>query len=196
MEQSNPEPGSESTRPGANDAVWSELLAAYRLGSKERWSGLLIERLGPWLTRARQRLVAVPPYLDDDDVAQQLVLEVLRIAARWRPQCEDCWVARKLVEAAERKVRRALSRERSSPSIEMTDELPALESADAELVFDTPIGKASAEDLRVIYRVKVLGEPVAEFAREAGITPRQMRRRMQAGRQRARAAVKPEVMDA
>jgi hypothetical protein len=187
MEPSHPEADSPTAGPAEQALSWSALLEGYRTGAKERWSELLIEGLGPWLTRARQRLVAVPPYLDEEDVAQQLVLEVLKGAARWRPQCEDCWIPRKLVEAAERRVRQALSRERSAPTTELDDELQASERAEPELVFDTPIGKASAADLRLLYRVKVLGEPVAALAGEAGITPRRMRRRVWVARERARA---------
>src|SRR5260370_18500858 len=109
MEPNNAEDGGRSSGQPETDLSWSSLLAAYRLGPKAAWSGPLIERLGPWLTRARQRLIAVPPFLDRDDIAQQLVLEVLRIAARWRPHCEDCWIPRKLVEAAERRGRQTLS---------------------------------------------------------------------------------------
>ena len=188
MESNNPETGGRSSGQPETDLSWSSLLAAYRLGPKADWSGHLIERLGPWLTRARQRLVAVPPFLGRDDIAQQLVLEVLRIAARWRPQSEDCWIPRKLVEAAERRVRKRLSRERSALTVELSDRLHGAEAAEPGLLFDTPIGQASAEDLRVLYRVKVLGEPVAALAREVGITPRQMRQRVFAARERARAA--------
>ncbi len=188
MEPNNPETGPRSSGQGESDLSWSALLAAYRLGPKVEWSGLLIERLGPWLTRARQRLIAVPPFLDRDDIAQQLVLEVLRIGARWRPQSEDCWIPRKLVQAAERRVRKGLTRERSSLAVELNDKLHGAEVAEPVLLFDTPIGRASAEDLRVLYRVRVLGEPVAALAREAGITPRQMRHRVWAAGKRARAA--------
>jgi len=183
-------PATSSPAPSA-DLSWSALLAAYRLEPKEQWSGLLLEGLGPWLSNARQALVAVAPYLDDEDVAQQLALEVLRIAARWQPLCEDNWIPRKLVEDAERRVRKALKRERSrsSRAVELTDEIEAPQLAELDLVFDTPIGKALAADLRLIYRVKVLGEPVAALAEAAGITPRQMRQRVHNARQRARAAI-------
>jgi len=73
---------------GGVPSTWAGLLEAYRIGPKQQWSGLLVERLGPWLTAARRQLHAVPPYLDQDDVAQQLILEVLQIASRWRPICE------------------------------------------------------------------------------------------------------------
>ena len=168
---------------------WSNLLAAYQAEPVEKWSGLLIESLGPWLTNARKNLIAVPPFLDDEDVAQQLVLEVLRTASTWQPSCEDCWIPRRLVEAAERSVYDRLEREESSLAVELDEQLPGSASAEPELRFDTPIGQASADDLRLIYRVKVLGQPVAELARKAGITPRQMRQRVAAARKRARAAM-------
>ena len=187
MEVSEADGPATSTKAPSAELSWSGLLAAYRGGPKEQWSGLLLEGLGPWLTNARQALVAVTPFLDDEDVAQQLALEVLRIAARWQPLCEDSWIPRKLVEDAERRVRKALKRERSrsSRAVEIADEIEAPERAELDLLFDTPIGKASASDLRLIYRVKVLGEPVAALASEAGITPRQMRQRVRNARARA-----------
>jgi len=191
MEASDAEHSATSIKAPSVGLSWSALLAAYRLGPKEQWSGLLLERLGPWLTNARQALVAAAPYLDDEDIAQQLALEVLRIAARWQPLCEDSWIPRKLVEDAERRVRKTLKRERSrsSRAVELSDEIEAPEPAELDLVFDTPIGKALAADLRLIYRVKILGEPVAALAEDAGITPRQMRQRVRNARQRARAAI-------
>src|SRR5260370_9243188 len=88
----------ESTRPVMG---WSNLLAAYQAEPVEKWSGLLIESLGPWLTNARKNLIAVPPFLDDDDVAQQLLLEVLRTASTCQPGCEHSWLPRSLVETAD-----------------------------------------------------------------------------------------------
>jgi hypothetical protein len=187
-----PTSGKTATTTAGSDEQelsWTALLAAYRVGPKEPWSEVLVERLAPWLTSARQRLIAIPPYIDDEDVSQQLVFVVLRLAARWRPQCEDRWVPRKLVEAAERRVRTWLSRERRWQAEELDEELPAVEGAEPELVLDTPIGKASVADLRLIYRVKVLGEPITSLAHSAGITPRQMRRRVQEARKRARAGI-------
>jgi len=187
-----PTSGKTATTTAGSDEQelsWTALLTAYRVGPKEPWSEVLIERLGPWLTSARKRLIAVPPYIDDEDVSQQLVFVVLRLAARWRPRCEDRWVPRKLVEAAERRVRVWLSRETAAQADELDEELPATERAEPELVLDTPIGLASVADLRLIYRVKVLGEPIAALALAASITPRQMRRRVQEARKRAQASV-------
>jgi hypothetical protein len=189
MEPSSDKTATTTAGPEEPEFSWTALLEAYRLGPKEKWSGPLIERLAPWLAGARQRLFAVPPYLDEEDVAQQLVFVVLRVASRWQPRCEDRWVPRKLVEAAEGRVRAWLCRERTAQTDELNDDLQASETAEPELMLDTPIGKASVEDLRLIYRVKVLGESVAALAQGAGITPRQMRHRVKEARERARAGV-------
>jgi hypothetical protein len=176
-----------ATDDGGGPGSWAGLLEAYRNGPRQKWSTLLIERLGPWLTAARKQLHAVPPYLEQDDVAQELVLEVLRIASRWRPVCEDHWIPRRLVERAARKILKSLLAERLG-TVELGADLEARESAEPEFVVDTPIGKASVADLRVIYRASVLGEPIEILADEAGVTPKQMRRRLKAARARARAA--------
>ena len=42
-------------------------------------------------------------------------------------------------------------------------------------------------NIRLIYRYHVAGELLDEMARRAGITPRQMRRRIQRAKERARA---------
>lgn len=170
---------------------WKALLEAYREGSRPKWSPLLISRLGPWLVAARQQLHAVPPYLDREDVSQQLVLEVLSIASRWLPVCEDRWIPRRLVERAARKVLRSLLAEKLDQTFELDFDLAAPESAEPELVIDTPLGKASIADLRVIYRADVLGEPIEALADEAGLTPSQMKRRLKSVRARARAASSP-----
>jgi hypothetical protein len=173
---------------GGAPATWAGLLEAYRLGSKQRWSGLLIERLAPWLTAARKQLHAVPPYLDQEDIAQELVLEVLRIASRWRPVCEDRWIPRRLVERAARKVLKSLLAEKLDQAVELGVDLEAAERAEPDLVVDTPLGMASIADLNVIYRASVIGESIAVLAAESGVTPKQMRRRLKSARARARAA--------
>src|SRR5258705_4280968 len=109
----------EINPPTAAPGTWAELLKAYRLGPKGEWSGLLIERLGPWLAAARRQLRAVPPSLDREDVGQQLVLEVLLIASRWVPACEDRWIPRRLVERAGRKVLRSLLAEQLEMAVEL-----------------------------------------------------------------------------
>lgn len=178
----------DPTLVGAAAALtWTELLDAFRAGDRRRWSAQLLERLGPWLTAARRQLHAVPPYLDEEDVAQELLMEVLRIASRWRPVCEDTWVPRRLVERAARNILKHLLAERLDKVVELGDDLEASEVAEPNLVLDTPIGKASVADLRLIYRAIVVGEPLDDLAAEAGITTMRLRRRLKSAKERARA---------
>src|ERR1700694_907397 len=167
---------SGGTGGSAAPATWAGLLEAYRTSPNQRWSTLLMERLGPWLAAARKQLHAVPPYLDREDIAQELVLEVLRIASRWRPACEDHWIRRRLVERAARRLVRSLLAEKLDQAVELSDDLEASDRAESEHVIDTPLGKASVADLRVIYRASVIGEPIEVLATEAGVTTKQMRR--------------------
>ena len=177
-----------ATNHGGVAVTWGCLLEAYRTGPRQQWSGVLIERLGPWLTAARRQLYAAPPYLDQEYVAQQLVLEVLNIASRWRPVCEDRWIPRRLVERAARKLLKSLLAERLDQAVELDFDLEAPEVAEPNLVLDTPVGKASVADLRLIYRARVIGESIEILAAEAGLTPKQMRRRLKSARERARTA--------
>jgi DNA-directed RNA polymerase specialized sigma24 family protein len=186
MEASDIRAEDRETEPAEDGLSWSKLILAYRLEHSQTAATALVERLGPWLTNARKALLEAPPFADEEDVAQQLVLEVLAKAVRWQPACEDQWIPRKLVDEAERRVRKRLRRERGRQPLELDDEMPA--SALGEpLILDTPIGRASAADLWVIYRYHILGEPLEQMARQAGITRRQMRRRIQLAKQRARA---------
>src|SRR2546426_5288752 len=175
----------EVDEPAKDEVSWSELLAAYRSERSQVSAAALLVRLGPWLTNARKALLAAPPFADADDIAQQLRLEVLAKAARWVPQCADQWIPRRLAEEAERRVRRVLRRERIRQPVELDEHMPAKPLED-RLVLETPVGRASVADIRLIYRYHVAGEPLEEMARRAGITPRQMRRRIQRAKARAR----------
>ncbi len=170
--------------------TWADLLAAYRTEGSQRWSSQLIDRLGPWLTAARRQLHAVPPYLDEEDIAQELLMEVLRVASRWRPVCEDRWIPRRLVERAARTILKHLLAERLDQMVELDDDLEAREVAEPDLVLDTPIGKASVADLRLIYRASVIGESIDDLAAELGLTAEQVKRRVKSAKERARAAAR------
>jgi len=176
----------EIDEPAKDEVSWSELLAAYRSERSQVSAAALLVRLGPWLTNARKALLAAPPFADADDIAQQLSLEVLAKAARWVPRCEDQWIPRRLAEEAERRVRRVLRRERIRQPVELDERVPA-KALEDPLVLETPVGRASVADIQLIYRYHVAGELLEEMARRAGITPRQMRRRIQRAKERARA---------
>lgn len=167
-------------------ATWAGLLEAYRRVPGQPQSELLLRRLGPWLVAGRRQLKAVPPLISSDDIAQQLALEVLAIAGHWVPACEDRWIPRRLVERAARRVSEALIRERLRETQELDEQTTSPAGDEPARIFDTPIGQASAADLKVIYRAKVLGEPVEKIALQAGVQPQAIRRRLRTALARAR----------
>ena len=187
MQPAGIDPKAEAAEQDETGLSWSDMLLAYRDGHSQRAAEALLDGLGPWLTNARLAVLAAEPFADADDVSQQLCLEVLAKASRWRPDCEDRWIPRRLVEQAERKVRQAHIRERLRRPDEL-DEYIAAPVVDCPELMDTPIGKATAADMRVMRRYYVDGERLGDLAAEAGITPRQMRRRIQKARARARIA--------
>src|SRR5487761_985723 len=115
-------PNTNLRRGGAMETTVEEMPtpAVVHGGTPSTWAGLLeAYRLGPWLSAARRQLHAVPPYLDQEDVSQQLILEVLQIASRWRPICEDRWIPRRLVERAARKLLKSLLTEQLDQPVEL-----------------------------------------------------------------------------
>src|SRR3989442_2098656 len=140
----------EIHEPAKGELSWSDLLAVYRNERSQVSAAALLDRLAPWLTKARKALLAAPPFADDDDIAQQLRLEVLAKAARWVPQCADQWIPRKLAEEAQRRVRRVLQRERRRQPVELDDHMPAKPLED-RLLLENPLRPARVAHSRRIY---------------------------------------------
>ena len=176
-----------SAEPAGAVLSWAELLLAYRIGRGERAAAGLLDRLGPWLINARKTLAAASPVLDSDDIAQELVVRILARASQWEPNCEDRWIPRRLVEPVERTVRQTLRAERQRAAVELEQQLPAPNAEEPALLLETPIGRASATDLQLIFRFEVMGERLEWMAGRAGVTPRRMRQRIDAAKRRARA---------
>jgi len=63
------------------DRLIAQALVGYRRGPKDFWGPLLLELLAPKLTIHVSRLSVVEPYIDSQDVAQQLLVELLAAAA-------------------------------------------------------------------------------------------------------------------
>jgi hypothetical protein len=66
---------------GRRDQLIAQALTGYRRGPKSFWAPLLLELLAPKLTRKVARLSIVPPFIEFEDVAQQMVMELLEKAA-------------------------------------------------------------------------------------------------------------------
>jgi len=64
------------------DRLLAELLTAYRAGPRHQWGPVILDLLAPALLELLMMFRPVPPLLDEDEIRQQLVLELLRAAAR------------------------------------------------------------------------------------------------------------------
>jgi len=97
--------------PRARDQLLCELLVAYRMTAvRAQIAPLILEAVRPQLEVRRLRLRPREPYLDADDVAQQLVLEILDLALRL-PLQDGAFLERRLLLRAIERVTRRLKRE-------------------------------------------------------------------------------------
>jgi hypothetical protein len=63
------------------DRLIAQSLVGYRRGPKDFWGPLLLELLAPKLSIQVSRLSTVVPYIDCEDVAPQLIAELLTVSA-------------------------------------------------------------------------------------------------------------------
>ncbi len=97
--------------PRARDQLLCELLVAYRITpDRSQIAPLILKAIRPQLEVRRLWLRPREPYLEADDVAQQLVLEILDLALRL-PLQDGAFLERRLLLRAIERVSRRLKRE-------------------------------------------------------------------------------------
>src|SRR6266852_1441931 len=97
--------------PRARDQLLCELLVAYRMTAvRSQIAALILQAVRPQLEVRRLRLRPREPYLEADDVAQQLVVEILDLALRL-PLQDGAFLERRLLLRAIERVTRGLKRE-------------------------------------------------------------------------------------
>jgi hypothetical protein len=93
------------------DQLIAQAIAGYRAGSKELWGAVLLELMASALMTRLIRYATVRPTINSDDIAQQLVLEVLRAAAVMPVPADGRYLGRRLLLRAATAVTRWLRRE-------------------------------------------------------------------------------------
>jgi hypothetical protein len=97
--------------PRRRDEALRALLRRYRTGNQRLWAPLILDLMAPAIVSRLQRFKAVPPVITEEDIAQQLVLQVL-VSAATMPLSEDArYLERSLGMAAAKRVSRWLARE-------------------------------------------------------------------------------------
>ena len=131
------------------------------------------------LLAALGALPAIPPAITCDDIAQQLVTEVLA-GALDGPTTSARWTRHRLITRATTSAQRLLVDELRSA----TDEAELLPQPDGssqvsmqlrELMVDIEAGRVPRKAVAILFRQEVLGESLAELGAEAGISADAMR---------------------
>jgi DNA-directed RNA polymerase specialized sigma24 family protein len=156
------------------DELWTQLIDRYTSGPRQAWAAALLEVMRVDLLAALGALPAMPPAITRDDIAQQLVTEVLA-AAMDGPTTPARWTRHRLVTRATTSVQRLLVDELRSATDEA--ELPPQPDGSlhvsmqlTELMVDIEAGRLPRKAVAILFRQKVLGESMAELAAEAGIS--------------------------
>ncbi len=89
----------------------AEIVTAYRAGPRELWGPVILDLLAPALVELLQWFRAEPRAMDDQEIRQQLVMEILRAAARIPIHEDGCDMKVRLLDRAYKYVVRWLVRE-------------------------------------------------------------------------------------
>lgn len=93
------------------DHILEAVVRAYRIGHRQLWGPVLLEILGPQLAESIQQFRILAPLVDSEDLAQQLVLEVLSAASTVPIPAGARWVEQRILRRAGFNVARWLFRQ-------------------------------------------------------------------------------------
>jgi hypothetical protein len=171
------------------DRMWSQVLRDYVEGPRTAWATVILEAMCPDLVITIAAMPAMPPAITHDEVAQQLITEILAAAldgpaepARWSPN--------RLLSTATKGTYRWLAREIRSMS-HITGDLDrrATDAAGHEipgLLAELEARSIPSAGLIILYRQEVLGESLAEMAAQSGLSENALRLRRRRAVERIR----------
>ena len=93
------------------DRILALFVLVYRRGPRQLWAPVLLDLLAPALVECLQGLRPEPPFADEDEIRQQLVMELLRAARRMPMRGDLSGMRLRLMTQAKRQVVRWLRRE-------------------------------------------------------------------------------------
>jgi hypothetical protein len=99
------------------DHLLAAAIRRYRTEDVRLWGPVLLELLAPAIMARLDRFTAVPPVVDEDDIAQQFLLEVLVAAATMPLPPAARFVERRLIRRAAYLTARWLRREATRQSL-------------------------------------------------------------------------------
>lgn len=166
--------------PGESDALWAELIGRYIQGPRANWALVVLEVMRVDLLELLGSLKSLPPAVTREDIAQQLIVELLS-AALDGPADPARWTRHRLITRATTAVQRMLlaelKRANHLPVIPANSDPVAHKLAWAELVADVKAGRVPANALIPVYRTEVWGDSLSEIAVDIGISADALRMR-------------------
>lgn len=162
-----------SAPPEDRDSLWSRVLSAYVEGPRQPWATVILEAMCPDIAVTVAVTPALPPAITHDEVAQELITEVLS-AALDGPTVPARWSPNRLLSCATKLTYRWLAREvRSLRSSSGGIDQRATEAAGREipaLLAELEARATPSAGLVILYRQEVLGESLVQMAAEYGLS--------------------------
>jgi len=162
-----------ATPPEERDQIWNDVLQAYIAGPRHQWATIVLEAMCPDIAVTVAKIPAIPPAITREEVAQQLITELL-IAALDGPTQPARWSPNRLLSNATKLTYRWLTREIRSLSQGAGDlDRSHIAAAGFEvptLLWELEARGTPSAGLVILYRQEVLGESLAEIAAECGLS--------------------------
>jgi len=162
-----------ATPPEERDQIWNDVLQAYIAGPRHQWATIVLEAMCPDIAVTVAKIPAIPPAITREEVAQQLITELL-IAALDGPTQPARWSPNRLLSNATKLTYRWLAREIRSLSQGAGDlDQSHIAAAGCEiptLLWEFEARATPSAGLVILYRQEVLGESLAEIAAECGLS--------------------------
>ena len=159
--------------PEERDQIWNDVLQAYIAGPRHQWATIVLEAMCPDIAVTVAKIPAIPPAITREEVAQQLITELL-IAALDGPTQPARWSPNRLLSNATKLTYRWLAREIRSLSQGAGDlDQSQIAAAGCEiptLLWELEARVTPSAGLVILYRQEVLGESLAEIAAECGLS--------------------------
>src|SRR2546427_9961079 len=153
------------------DRMWSQVLRDYIEGPRAAWATIILEAMCPDLVITIAAMPAMPPAISHDEVAQQLITELLAAAldgpaepARWSPN--------RMLSTATKGTYRWLAREIRALSHSTGDlDRRVIDAAGHEipgLLAELEARAIPSAGVVILYRQEGLGESLAEVGAQSG----------------------------
>jgi DNA-directed RNA polymerase specialized sigma24 family protein len=160
--------------PAVLDGLWTAVIDSYRLGPRPFWGAVVLKMVAPTLLHKIAR-VRYERHLGED-VGQQLISGVLQAAATERLPDPARWTPNRLATRSVTRTRRWLTAEARSRCLYLGDlpepaSEPESETDDLASLL-AALRRAGLTDATAVllYRNRVLGEPLAGIADQLGVS--------------------------